>query len=51
MHPIGIGTTIAAYCAYMKSVTRANISQIDVRFPEGVPGLMVGFVERFAFKN
>ena len=38
---IGSGTTIAAYCAYMKNVTKAVNSGKDPRYPEGVAGLTV----------
>ena len=37
-YQIGVGTTIAAYCAHTKEATKVNIPTDNELFPHGVAG-------------
>ena len=44
-YQIGVGTTIAAYCAHTKEATKVNIPTDNELFPHGVAGHKVRNVE------
>ena len=46
-YQIGVGTTIAAYCAHTKTATKVKLPTDNELFPHGVAGHKVRHIESF----